>query len=192
MERAVLLWCTMLAFFGDDDFCNLLYVSAFLWCIYTVYRLCIYPFCKIPWQMPLPLLSWFLTFFTLHTWCGQVLSLSESLSLTLSEQSTKQNTKRPSALLTEKVQRRASLLGTEIAAMLLLDHAEPQPVHPSTTNSHAVCDWLLAPIQRGDPASPRMQHRKLPHLAHNTQRHGLSRHTVSLTIGFSWLKTQAA
>lgn len=66
--------------------------------------------------------------------------LSEALAHILSLKSNKQNTKRPSALLTEKVQRQASLLSTEIAAMLLLDHAEPQPVLPSITNSPAVCD----------------------------------------------------
>ncbi len=127
----------------------------------------------------------FFTFFTLDTWLRQVFSHSETLPHSVFLKSNKYNTKRPSALLTMRVQRRASPLGIEIAAMLLLDHAEPEPVHPSTTNSPAVCDWLLAPIQRGDPVSPRMQHRQQPPLTQHTQTgvrqtHCLRQHSLFL------------
>lgn len=88
----------------------------------------------------------------------------------------------------KRSRKHASLLGTEIAAMLLLDHAEQQPEHPLTTNSLALCDWLLAPLQRGDPASPRMQHRKLPPLTHHTETWVKQTHSFSDNIGFSWLK----
>lgn len=111
----------------------------------------------------------------------QYMAQRGGLFLSLSEESNKQNTKQPSALLTVKVQRQDSLLGTEIAAMLLLDHAEQQPVNPSTANSPAVCDWLLAPIQRGDPASKDATQKASPSHTPHTHRHRSSWHTVSLT-----------
>lgn len=110
-----------------------------------IFRQRFIPFSKILWQMPL-------------------LENSEVLP------SYKQNTKQPSALLTAMVLRHDSLLGAEIATMLLLDHSDPQSVHPSTSKSPAVCHWVLALIQRGDPASPRMQHTKLCPPTHTTNR----------------------
>lgn len=84
------------------------------------------------------------------------------------------NTKQPSALLTENVQRHASLLGTKAAAMLLLDHADPCSEHPCMSPT-------LSALQRGDPASQRMQTESYPFThTHTHKKSGIRRGTESL------------
>lgn len=80
-------------------------------------------------------------FFTVFTLDGQWRQV-------VFEKSNKQNTKQPSALLTEKVLRRASLLGTEIAGMLLLDlQANSLCIPQQQTTLQCVSDsWLLARV----------------------------------------------
>ena len=115
-------------------------------------------------------------------WLWQVLSLSLSLSLclshslTLCEKSNKQNTKRPSALSTEKVQRHASLLGAEIAAMLP-PWPRRAPARASLNKQTALqCvtdSWL--PSKKVTLPLQGLQRTEWPPLTHNTQGHGSGR-----------------
>lgn len=137
--------------------------------------------------MPLPVSQLALPSCIFHIFHIRYMAQTGTPSLTRSEKSNKQNTKQPSALLTEKVQRRASLLGTEIAAMLLLDHAEPQPVHPSTTNSLV---WLTpgSHPKRWPCLSKDATQKATPSHTPNTETRVKQTHSVSDNIGFSWLK----
>lgn len=144
------------------------------------------PFFRKYWQIPHPVIQWgsqaFLFHFLPWTHGTGKCSIFQYNTLIYSN-SHKGSTKWPSVLSPGKVQRHASMLGTEIAAVLLHDHAEGQPVHPSTTNKPAVGDPLLAPFQRADPASSMMLRNRMPPLlTHHTQRHGSSQCKVSLSI----------